>query len=135
MGRLGAGIVQCSPEQARARSKGYRPGLNSPNGRTSEPLRSGFQGTVGEGPVSGAELPVLQAPPSGKCCPIADPPHRSDLTRLGEIRHSMNCVRQAAIEGRLSREVAPFHLIYCVLIYCVRQRCRLSPAGRWRPRG
>jgi hypothetical protein len=33
-------------------------------------------------------------------CPIADPPHRSDLTRLGEICHSMNCVRQAAIEGR-----------------------------------
>ena len=37
------------------------------NGRTSP-----FQGSMarsGEGPVSGAELPVLQAPPSGKCCP------------------------------------------------------------------
>jgi len=71
-----------APPDERGGNRYVRPTATAPHSDSTERSNLSvprFQGTVGEGPVSGAELPVLQAPPSGKCCPEAVIPGGIDL--------------------------------------------------------
>src|SRR6516225_9730771 len=76
-----------APPDERGGNRYVRPTATAPHSDSTERSNLSvprFQGTVGEGPVSGAELPVLQAPPSGKCCPLRD--------LRGQLGNWLSCV-------------------------------------------